>query len=54
MMSIKKLAAGSAADYLVRQAAQDAALPAGGLTSYYTEQGEAFELTRGRSGLSVQ
>ncbi|QLQ16096.1 MAG: relaxase domain-containing protein [Micropruina sp.] len=41
-MSLKKLAAGSAYDYLTRQVAvQDAAVPAGGLSSYYTERGEA-------------
>ncbi|HEY3408918.1 MAG TPA: MobF family relaxase [Propionicimonas sp.] len=41
-MSIKKLAAVGAYDYLTRQvAAQDATVPAGGLTSYYTERGEA-------------
>lgn len=41
-MSVKKLAAGSAYDYLIKQVAvQDAALPAGGLTSYYSERGEA-------------
>ena len=41
-MSIKKLAAAGAYDYLTRQvAAQDASVPAGGLTSYYTERGEA-------------
>jgi conjugative relaxase-like TrwC/TraI family protein len=42
MMTIKKLAGGSGYDYLVKQvAAQDAAVPAGGLTSYYSERGEA-------------
>ena len=42
VMSLKKLAAGSAYDYLTRQVAvQDAAVPAGGLSSYYTERGEA-------------
>ena len=41
-MSIKKLAAGSGYDYLIKQVAvQDATLPAGGLTSYYSERGEA-------------
>ena len=41
-MSIKKLAAGSGYDYLTKQvAAQDATVPAGGLTSYYSERGEA-------------
>lgn len=41
-MSVKKLAAGSGYDYLIKQVAvQDAALPAGGLTSYYSERGEA-------------
>ena len=40
-MSIKKLAAAGAYDYLTRQvAAQDASVPAGGLTSYYTERGD--------------
>jgi len=42
VMSIKKLAAGSGYDYLIKQVAvQDATLPAGGLTSYYSERGEA-------------
>ena len=41
-MTVKKLAGMSVPDYLIRQvAAQDARVPAGGLTSYYTEQGEA-------------
>lgn len=41
-MSLKKLSSGSGYDYLTRQvAAQDASLPAGGLSSYYTERGEA-------------
>ena len=41
-MSLKKLAAGSAYDYLTRQVAvQDAAVPAGGLSTYYAERGEA-------------
>ena len=42
VMSIKKLAAGSGYDYLIKQVAvQDATVPAGGLTSYYSERGEA-------------
>lgn len=42
MLSIKKLPAGSGYDYLVKQVAvQDATVPAGGLTSYYSERGEA-------------
>ena len=41
-MSIKKLSAGSGYDYLTRQVAvQDATVPAGGLSSYYAERGEA-------------
>lgn len=42
VMSLKKLAAGSVQNYLLRQVAvQDATVPAGGLTSYYSERGEA-------------
>ena len=42
MLSIKKLAAGSGYDHLIKQVAvQDATLPAGGLTSYHSERGEA-------------
>jgi len=41
-MSVKKLASGPVYDYLIGQVAvQDARVPAGGLTSYYTERGEA-------------
>mgnify|MGYP000891927309 CR=1 FL=1 len=41
-MSVKKLAGGPVYDYLIGQVAvQDARVPAGGLTSYYTERGEA-------------
>lgn len=41
-MTIKKLAGGPVYDYLIRQVAvQDARVPAGGLTSYYSERGEA-------------
>ena len=41
-MTVKKLAGGPVYDYLIRQVAvQDAQVPAGGLTSYYSEKGEA-------------
>ena len=41
-MTVKKLAGGPVYDYLIRQVAvHDARVPAGGLTSYYAEQGEA-------------
>ena len=41
-MTIKKLAGGPVYDYLIRQVAvQDARVPAGCLTSYYSERGEA-------------
>ncbi len=56
-MTLKKLAAGSGYDYLTRQvAAQDAALPAGGLSSYYTERGEApgIWVGSGLDGLGIR
>lgn len=57
MMSLKKLAAGSGYDYLTRQVAtQDASLPAGGLSSYYTERGEApgMWVGSGLEGLGIR
>ena len=54
---MKKLAAGSGYDYLTRQVtAQDASLPAGGLSSYYTERGEApgMWVGAGLEGLGIR